>query len=72
VGSILVVVGFLLAAGTTSVVNIKSPISLAYFIGVSLLLISVIIVTIVLRFRQDFTRRSLYDMLMTLILHIEP
>jgi hypothetical protein len=58
VGSILVVVAFLLAAGKTSVVNIKSRISLAYFIGVSLLLVSIIIVTIVLRFRQDFAKRS--------------
>jgi uncharacterized membrane protein YidH (DUF202 family) len=54
VGSILVVVGFLLAAGTTSIVNVKSLTSLLYFIGVGLLLSSIFTVFVSLRIKKTF------------------
>jgi hypothetical protein len=41
VGSILVVIGFLLAAGTVSMIDMKSFSSIFYFLGISSLLSSV-------------------------------
>jgi hypothetical protein len=52
VGSILVVVGFLLATGTTSLVNVGTFFSILYFAGIITLVISILIVYIAFRYKS--------------------
>lgn len=54
VGSILVVIGFILAAGTTSMVDVSIMFSTLYFIGVGLLLASIICVFSILHSRKSW------------------
>ena len=52
VGSILVVVGFLLATGTTSLVNVSTLFSIFYFAGIIILVTSILIVYIAFRYKS--------------------
>lgn len=52
VGSILVVVGIILAAGTTFLINTASELSILYLTGVSLLIASIIFVFLILNHKR--------------------